>query len=463
MHSPSFGASRATSYFGTSPGTGPMHISTTQPPSTEGPLGPESSGGALSMARKLLTPRSPLRTFSATRSPFVSGRSRTHAIEFQSHSEPSSTTTPPLMSSNQHQTHYGFPLATSTPSGGRRTSAGSIHASIQAPPSQSASPSMSISSHNPPSSQTSPAAFSYPREAPQAPPTTTPYYPGSSFANIVQQGGGLQFQGAGSEGPYSSQAPSQAQASSAPSSRQTSNSDAIQVLTISTSQGDFSVPVDVHQASKLADEKRKRNAGASARFRQRRKLKEKDANTSIDKLNQQTRDLERRVREVEQERDYYRTQRDRLRDVVYQTPEIRHHAMQGPPSPRSMHAASYQSSHDSLQTQGHPSGSAGFSTRPASPEERAPRRRRTDARGEFMSVPYSGPPVSTLPPVQPPLSFPRPLGASNLPPLRIENALPPRAGPGSAGTPANEVAPPQYPPLSRSPYERSWSSGEGRP
>jgi hypothetical protein len=31
------------------------------------------------------------------------------------------------------------------------------------------------------------------------------------------------------------------------------------------------VPVDIHQASQLADEKRARNAGASARYRQRRK------------------------------------------------------------------------------------------------------------------------------------------------------------------------------------------------
>ncbi len=44
--------------------------------------------------------------------------------------------------------------------------------------------------------------------------------------------------------------------------------------------------------------------GASARFRQRRKEKEKEASSNIEKLQQQTRELERKVREVEQERDF---------------------------------------------------------------------------------------------------------------------------------------------------------------
>ena len=157
----------------------------------------------------------------------------------------------------------------------------------------------------------------------------------------------MQFQGPSGvpEGPYTSPDPqtqaSSLHSSSAGSSRQTSASDPIQVLTITTSQGSYTVPVDVHQASKLADEKRARNAGASARFRQRRKEKEREANTSIEKLQQQAREQDRRMREIEQERDRYRLERDRLRDLVLRNPDMRHLALQGPPSPQSMRSGSF--------------------------------------------------------------------------------------------------------------------------
>jgi len=285
----------------------------------------------------------------------------------------------------------------------------------------------------------------------------------------MQSGGGHQFQGesAAPEGPYSSQASSQAQNPSASSARPNPSSDAIQVLTISTAQGAITVPVDVHQASKLADEKRKRNAGASARFRQRRKDKEKEASTNIDKLNQQARELERRVREVEQERDFYRSQRDRLRDIVYQTPEIRHHA-QGPPSPRALQTAPFRGQDSSSVASS--SSALGFSPEPTSSEERAPRRRRFDGRfdahGNVVPMPYSQHPLANLPAVQPPPTLPRPQGLPSLPPLRIENTLPtPNPAPHSASAPPTETAaapPPPYPTFSQGSYERGWPPGEGR-
>ncbi|KAF2402782.1 hypothetical protein EJ06DRAFT_519803 [Trichodelitschia bisporula] len=58
----------------------------------------------------------------------------------------------------------------------------------------------------------------------------------------------------------------------------------IQLITINTTRGTTQLPVDVHAASKQADEKRKRNAGASARFRARRKEKEIIAATTIARL-----------------------------------------------------------------------------------------------------------------------------------------------------------------------------------
>ncbi|KAI9759492.1 MAG: hypothetical protein M1840_003263 [Geoglossum simile] len=86
-------------------------------------------------------------------------------------------------------------------------------------------------------------------------------------------------------------------------------------------QGSIPVPVDIHCASKQADERRERNAGASARFRARRKEKELEASHTIAKLEQQIRDLT-------EERDFYRAERDYFRSVLYSGPQ------QGQPQPR---------------------------------------------------------------------------------------------------------------------------------
>lgn len=82
-------------------------------------------------------------------------------------------------------------------------------------------------------------------------------------------------------------------------------------MTLETDQGPMVVPVelDLLQASKVADEKRKRNAGASARFRARRKEKEKEASHTIASLQQD-------LRELRKERDFYRQERDFMRDFA---------------------------------------------------------------------------------------------------------------------------------------------------
>ncbi|KAH7406265.1 hypothetical protein DE146DRAFT_676796 [Phaeosphaeria sp. MPI-PUGE-AT-0046c] len=67
-----------------------------------------------------------------------------------------------------------------------------------------------------------------------------------------------------------------------------SGQSSIQLMTIKSQQGhNVQIPVDVQAASKVADEKRRRNAGASARFRARRKEKEREASMSISRLEQQ--------------------------------------------------------------------------------------------------------------------------------------------------------------------------------
>jgi hypothetical protein len=93
-----------------------------------------------------------------------------------------------------------------------------------------------------------------------------------------------------------------------------SGQSSIQLMTIKSQQGhNVQIPVDVQAASKVADEKRRRNAGASARFRARRKEKEREASMSISRLEQQLRD-------AIEDADFYRTERDYFKAIVFQQP-----------------------------------------------------------------------------------------------------------------------------------------------
>jgi hypothetical protein len=465
-----------TSHFGVSPTTGtpytfPSHDTPSSTPPTQ--EGHHASSPHL-RERRIATPRSlvarmnrsgqPPGSIDAQRSPFLPQRARIDSRTFSGESgQAASSEVPPSMPTppERSQQQYGFP----GPTLDRRISMPTMRAPERTPLSQSASPSIAPSSVNPGSPRN--YSSSYPGGPP--PPSSTPYYPGSTFAprDVTQQGGGgLQYQGpsaSGTEGPYTSAPPPSASmsagGSSAGSSRQTSASDPVQILTITTSSGVYNVPVDVHQASRLADEKRARNAGASARFRQRRKEKEKEASTTIEKMQSQTRDLERRVREAEQERDFYRGERDRLRDVLYRTPETRHLAVQGPPSPQTIRSSSFHG--PASQVPGPPPAPISFQQEQP-PAERPARRRRTSTTGQFQSITYTLPPGSTLPPVQASYQGP-PQPPTTLPPMRIDNSAPPASTPSLA--PATSGGPPlPYAPFdpSRSGYERGWPSERKR-
>lgn len=104
-------------------------------------------------------------------------------------------------------------------------------------------------------------------------------------------------------------------------------SNSVQMMTLKTTEGDVRFPVDVQAASRVADEKRRRNAGASARFRERRKRKEMEASQSISRLEQQ-------VKEMTEEADFYRQDRDILASIISQLPGGRDH-LPRPQSPRS--------------------------------------------------------------------------------------------------------------------------------
>lgn len=86
-----------------------------------------------------------------------------------------------------------------------------------------------------------------------------------------------------------------------------SGQSSIQLMTIKSQGGhNVQIPVDVQAASKVADEKRRRNAGASARFRARRKEKEREASMSISRLEQQLRDALEDAEFYRGERDYFK-------------------------------------------------------------------------------------------------------------------------------------------------------------
>lgn len=108
------------------------------------------------------------------------------------------------------------------------------------------------------------------------------------------------------------------------------------MMTLDTEQGPIQVPVDVQAASKVADEKRKRNATASHRFRQRRKEKEKETSQNIERL-------EHQIRDITEEREFYRLERDYFRNIACNGPAQAHVAPR-PPSPRQVRMASMSSS-----------------------------------------------------------------------------------------------------------------------
>ncbi|KPI45937.1 uncharacterized protein AB675_744 [Cyphellophora attinorum] len=129
-------------------------------------------------------------------------------------------------------------------------------------------------------------------------------------------------------------------------------------IAFDTEEGHVVVPVtlDLKQASKVADEKRKRNAGASARFRARRKEKEKEASHTISSLKQE-------MDELRAHRDFYRQERDFIRDFA--AAHVAARLPERPPSPIAYYtSAQAESPRDTSE--------------PRSDSGPAPQRRRTD-------------------------------------------------------------------------------------
>ncbi|KAI1335513.1 hypothetical protein F5Y15DRAFT_246099 [Xylariaceae sp. FL0016] len=237
---------------------------------------------------------------------------------------------------------------------------------------------------------------------------------------------------------------------------------------ISPAQGEsIVVPIDIYQGSRQADERRQRNAGASARFRQRKKEKEAQLGHTIERLQTRNRELEIRTQELEMERDRHRAERDRLRELVSRTPGISELAYQGPPSPLSPRsgAGSFAERSTLGATPQPPNTMPPMQSYGAADPvtgERAPRRRRLDMQIEFPASPF-GSMSSTLPPIPPTaystsLSQPgTPAGhTARLPPLRMDQPTgTPTTAPSNASTPVQSL--PQF---KREPgYESGWATG----
>ena len=226
-------------------------------------------------------------------------------------------------------------------------------------------------------------------------------------------------------------------------------------MTLDTEHGPMTVPVelDLQQASKVADEKRKRNAGASARFRQRRKEKEKEASVTIASL-------EKDIKELEELRDFYYTERNFWRDFAARTVG----ASQLPPRSRS----------PAPRRQSIPMSSEGGSvlSQEQGPAEVQPTRTQRRRTGDYQPSFAGGQPSASpmLPPQYPvqqqPLTQQQPYpsqGGGPLPPMQSPY------GEARSGPPGQLPPPPTLPPVSRSqsydnlrpnnPYDRTWNPG----
>ncbi|KAF5260791.1 hypothetical protein FOXYS1_8545 [Fusarium oxysporum] len=211
------------------------------------------------------------------------------------------------------------------------------------------------------------------------------------------------------------------------------------LLALPGSETPIPVHVDFSQASKKADEKRQRNAVASTRHRRKKKHAQEEDAKELQKLRCERHIMKMWIEELTQHRDFYHEDRNRLRDIVAQTPSISGHAA-GPPSPTVSTTNSYA---DTGPLASGPSGSMGYGGDPVS-NARPVKRRRTDDHPEYSLPPYESPAnghliasPSGLPPMPMPGygGSPRPFSVTSsangerLPPLRAMGGRPPTGSP----------------------------------
>lgn len=256
----------------------------------------------------------PAGTIDAKRSPFGASK------ELNSILGPEVSTLPDP-ANGSHST-FVYPNATGPQD--RRTSVGSIP--LQTPAERRTSLSGSSQIHMPPSNSPTPSfsPFSQFSRTPPVPlsnnngnqPAAAGYFPPAYTPGLAAT--------------YS-HGENDSKESYSPRTNSTGQNTYHPMMTLRTEEGPIQVPVDLQAASKVADEKRKRNATASHRFRQRRKEKERETSQNIAKL-------EHHVRELTEEREFYRLERDFFRNLAKNNNGPVPIAPR-PPSPRSLRAA----------------------------------------------------------------------------------------------------------------------------
>lgn len=173
----------------------------------------------------------------------------------------------------------------------------------------------------------------------------------------------------------------------------------------------MNVQVETYQGSREANEKRQRNAVASARFRVRKKNTEANKDVTIMELQAREQQLQSRVAELEGAYHHYRNDRNRLREIVHMTPAISDQAYRGPPSPIASrpptltqgtatpgepHAGPLEAAAPGYRTPGGDRSGRRSAPEPARGQPRA-RRRKTDAGPEFTTPNYSASRPGLLP------------------------------------------------------------------
>ena len=205
-------------------------------------------------------------------------------------------------------------------------------------------------------------------------------------------------------------------------------------MAMDTEQGTIPVPVDILAASKVADEKRRRNATASHRFRQRRKEKERETSQNIAKL-------EHQIRDIAEEREFYRMERDYFRNLACSTSNAAQIAPR-PPSPRQVRLAQMGSSSTYGSSQWHGPDDSNTSGRNT-------RRRTSTYTPTTAMVPQSMTQAARL-------SL---AAGSSLPPDPSEP--PPRLAPGPSPPAPSQAPHHQQGPTPPSPYSREWRGHQG--
>lgn len=226
-------------------------------------------------------------------------------------------------------------------------------------------------------------------------------------------------------------------------------------MTLPGSDVPIPVQVDYSQASKKADEKRQRNAKASTRHRRKKKNLQEENIRMLQDLKDDQEAMADQIESLTRQRDFYREERNRLRDIVLHTPAISQHAS-GPPSPISARSVNSYADHSPLGGQSRllHTPSQGYRSKSSS-VERPAQRRRTDDRPEYSNN-YStqaGLSPTRLPPLHVHTQGmpPRPMTA--LPTTHQERLPPLRA---IDGPPSHEIHP------GHATHERDPATGEWR-